>query len=73
LRIRYYSFFLLVPVELSSNQVLWIERRNRPEHLDLLVANRLAMKPAGEPSMPKKATTCSIWFSITSRIAPVSS
>src|SRR6185437_1590527 len=41
------SFFLFVAIELSSNQVLWIQRRNAAEYFDLFIADGVAVEPGG--------------------------
>src|ERR1700722_14626368 len=39
--------FAFVALELSSNQMLWVQRGNRAEYLDLLVADRVAIYAGG--------------------------
>src|SRR5579864_1436369 len=45
--IRCDSFFFFVAIELASNQMLWVQRRNGAEHFDLFIADSVAMQPTG--------------------------
>src|SRR6185503_6023360 len=47
LGVRCDSLFVLVAIELSSNQMLRIQRRNAPEYFDLFIADGVAMQPSG--------------------------
>src|ERR1700682_2567091 len=43
LGIRCDSLFGFVALELPSNQMLWVKRGNRPEYLNLLIADSVAI------------------------------
>src|ERR1035438_1754697 len=45
--IRCNSFLAFVALELASNQMLGVQRRNRAEYLDLLIADSVAMHSGG--------------------------
>src|SRR5579864_1470966 len=45
--IRCDLFFFLVAIELASNQMLWVQRRNGAENFDLFIADSVAMQPTG--------------------------
>src|ERR1700680_712544 len=44
LGIRRDSFFILVALELTSNQMLWVQRRNGAEYFDLFIMDSVAIR-----------------------------
>src|ERR1700680_4584549 len=41
------SFFIFVALELAANQMLWVQRWNGAEYLDLFITDSVAIQPSG--------------------------